>query len=98
MLSTVFTFLELSSLPLSAVHLVVIWPEMVVVNICAQSHFLNRLSVAGCFMAFFMAYGIGANDVANAFATSVGSKTLTLSQAVVLAGVFEVCVTAFFAR
>lgn len=40
-------------------------------------------------IAFVVAMGIGANDVANSFATSVGSKSLTLLQALVVAGIFE---------
>ncbi|GMH34152.1 hypothetical protein BSKO_01986 [Bryopsis sp. KO-2023] len=45
--------------------------------------------VLGAFTAFFTAYGIGANDVANAFASSVGSKALTLTQAVIIGAIFE---------
>ena len=45
--------------------------------------------VVGAFLAFFTAYGIGANDVANAFATSVGAKAITITQAVFIAGIFE---------
>ncbi len=37
----------------------------------------------------FMAWGIGANDVANAMATSVGSRAITIRQALLIAAVFE---------
>jgi PiT family inorganic phosphate transporter len=46
------------------------------------------LILAGVF-GLFMAWGIGANDVANAMATSVGSGALRIKQAVILAAIFE---------
>lgn len=47
------------------------------------------LVIMACIFGFFMAWGVGANDVANAMGTSVGSKALTLKQAIMIAIIFE---------
>ncbi|PAU58801.1 phosphate permease [Pseudomonas sp. PIC25] len=49
------------------------------------------LLLLACLFGFFMAWGVGANDVANAMGTSVGSRALTIKQAIVVAMVFEFC-------
>jgi len=41
-------------------------------------------------IAFYMAWSIGANDVANSMATAVGAKAITFKQAVLIAGVLNI--------
>ena len=53
-----------------------------------MEHEILYLVLAGLF-GLFMAFGIGANDVANAMGTSVGAGALTVRQAVIIAAVFE---------
>ena len=47
------------------------------------------LLALACLFGFFMAWGVGANDVANAMGTSVGSKALTIKQAICIAIILE---------
>lgn len=53
-----------------------------------QSYGLILIIIAAVF-GFLMAYGVGANDVANAMGTSVGSNALTIKQAIFIAAIFE---------
>ncbi|MBF2053857.1 MAG: inorganic phosphate transporter [Candidatus Sericytochromatia bacterium] len=45
--------------------------------------------ILGILAAGFQAWNIGANDVANALGTSVGSKALTFKKAIIIAAIFE---------
>jgi len=51
--------------------------------------------VCGIAAGLYMAWNIGANDVANAMASAVGAKAITLKQAVIIAGVLDFVGAAF---
>ncbi|XP_065337566.1 sodium-dependent phosphate transporter 1 isoform X2 [Cloeon dipterum] len=46
--------------------------------------------ILGFLVAFFLAFGTGANDVANTFGTSVGSGVISLKNACIVATIFEI--------
>lgn len=51
--------------------------------------------ICGFLVGFYMAWNIGANDVANSMASAVGAKAITLRQAIVIAGVLNILGAAF---
>jgi sodium-dependent phosphate transporter len=57
--------------------------------VCHGTFKMSVLAYLTLLSGFYMAWNIGANDVANAMGTSVGSGALTLRQAVLTAAVLE---------
>jgi len=51
--------------------------------------FNTLIYILAIVFGFYMAWNVGANDVANAMGTSVGSKAISLKQAVLIAAIFE---------
>ncbi len=60
--------------------------------VAAQTQFTeeyNWVLALSILATMFCAYGIGANDVSNSFASAIGAKALTMRQGVFLAAIFE---------
>jgi len=55
----------------------------------------NYILIIGYIFGFYMAWNIGANDVANSMASAVGAKAITIRQAVFIAGILNVCGAVF---
>jgi PiT family inorganic phosphate transporter len=48
------------------------------------------IQTIGCIFGFYMAWNIGANEVANSMAFAVGVKAITIRQTVFIAGILTV--------
>jgi PiT family inorganic phosphate transporter len=51
--------------------------------------------ITGYIFGFYMAWNIGANDVANSMASAVGAKAITIKQAIFIAGILNIVGAAF---
>jgi len=51
--------------------------------------------IVGYVFGFYMAWNIGANDVANSMASAVGAKAITIRQAIFIAGILNIIGAAF---
>ncbi|KAH8097583.1 inorganic phosphate transmembrane transporter [Aureococcus anophagefferens] len=92
--SALSSFLEMFSFPsmargFGALLIITTVSEIMADRSTFEEQDFTWLIVCAGFLAFAAAFGIGANDVANSYATSVGSKAITIKQAVVLAAIFE---------
>ena len=57
----------------------------------ATLHQYDYIFAIGLIFAFLDAWNIGANDVANSWATSISSRSLKYWQAIILASIMEFC-------
>lgn len=48
------------------------------------------LLALGCFFGLLMVWSVGANDLANVMSTTIGSKAITIRQAILVAVIFEI--------
>ncbi|MBW6470211.1 MAG: inorganic phosphate transporter [Methanosarcinaceae archaeon] len=60
--------------------------------------FFDPMVIALVIAGLYMAWNIGANDLANAMGTSVGSGALSIKQVIIVAGVFEFAGAVFFGK